>query len=300
MRFTHLHRYRARTASQDRVRVDVRSPHEVVARGWSYDLRTQAKGARAPGFSHALDGRYLAFEKNTGALCVHHPDGHIARVEGTGSFHHPYMLLVGDALVVSYDAREPLYVVDARSGARLGLLDEQQRGGIPGFANTWSPALGDPRDGRSLWLNEGARLACFDIPERRLTRAIAAPEGYSLLGAAPGVDGLIGCFLRPIEALRAFRRDADELALFDAQGALVARRPCVLMGIAAVGSHFVTVEDSARSFGVYDAALREVDRVPIFEAATVPWAELVALPDGRGWIATGDHGEWDHYGAREA
>lgn len=291
MTWKHVRRYAEPKKRDEVALVEVQSPSTVVYKGALYDLLTGKKGKRFVGFMPTPDGRWFRWDDTT--LVVHHADGREARIAGAGGMRLPQTIVVGPSLVFSADGRQPWTVADTATGATLGQLEGQTPDATFGTPLYNAVIVGAVGDGK-LWLNEGTRIARFDIASRQRDAVVEAPSGTKFLGGGLGPDETLAVIVRPLE--RGFERSDDQVMTFTAAGARSAATKLAPMFVTYVGESLFAVDDAGRAFVELDASLAEVSRVPMFEPGKKGFARMLPLPGGQGWISIGGFGEWDHYG----
>jgi len=290
--FVHLRRYGKKPGSAEVATIDVIADGQVVYRGHRYDLRTGEKGAKQAGFAHCLDGRYLQWNQTDSALEIHRADGHVVTAHVLGG---KVIALVGPFLVWGDDARQPWMVIDTSTGELAGRV-EDQRGDATHGTVLYSPQSFDPKNGRTLWLCEGSRLAELEVEKRRMARTIEADADHVFLGVAALADGHVITLARTLEDKAKHNRSGDRIVLFSPAGERVRDIPGDVMFLQRLGDHFIVSDDRKEQFVIYDRSLEPVARVEMFEPGRDAYNVVVPLPSGREWIGVGGRGEWDHYG----
>lgn len=289
--YVHLRRYGKKPGAAEVATVEVIGDGQVVYRGYRFDLRTGEKGPKHPGFGHSLDGRYLVWNAD-GALEIHHPDG---RVVATQLFGGKHVAMVGNCLVFAEDPSHPWLVVDTSTGELLGHV-EDQRGDATHGTVEYTPQWFDPKNGRTLWLCEGTRLAELDVEQRRMTRTIEADPDHVFIQVAALDDGHVVTIARTLEDNAAASREGDRIVLFSPAGERVRDTVGEVMFVHRLGDRFLVSDDRHEQFVLYDRSLEPVARVEMYEPGRDGYHAIVPLPSGREWIAVGGRGEWDHYG----
>lgn len=290
MRFDHLKRYGTRGKKDDVAFVQFAGGTNVTWKGKLWDLRSGESVGPAKGFSHTADGRSL--QLGASGLGIAHVDGRVVPVEDGASLNASGIFVGPHVLFGTSNKATPWRVIDGATGKLRGPLEGQRKHPTFGMVH---PTVFDPGDGRTLWLNEGTSLRCFDVERMAWTREVSTPPGTIPIGTFAVTDeGDVAVFLRPSELVN--DRSRDVLVLLDADGREVARAGSLgsSMGVAKVGTHLVVAEDSAGQLRVFDAKLGDVETIAMMPGDT--WAQLVALPSGREWLAIGGWGQWDHYG----
>lgn len=280
MTYTHLARHAKPSSSGQISGGNVDADGNVYIGGRKWDLRTGTKSGFVPGFGHGRDGQYLAYDADNNIEVVH-GDGRRAKLEAPFraaptviEFVGPY-LVAGDVALTVFDA----------AGKHVGSIKVSTPLSISAF---------NPHDGKTLWTHEDKVIAQWAIPSCQQLRALTAPNGTEYKGLAVLRSGKVITWVRDAKTQE---REDDRLIVLDAKGKTVREIEQPGMSIAALGDDkLVVCDDLNRRFVVYNAALEKLDEVPMFEPGRDPFANVVALPNGREWIAIGWRGEWDHYG----
>lgn len=271
MTYAHLARYAKPKSGTGATTLELFSDTEIVHAGKRWNLRT-GESARAVGFYHSGDGRYVRY--GSAANEVVHPDGRIVALGPVKAY--VAFQWVGSYAVIREDHTGPWLVRDA-DGSELGKL---------AHASPY-PAPFNPRDGRTLWLQEGTTISQHDVAARTVLCTIEATPGTTFKGIAVTRSGHVA----------AWQRGTDErLVVFDASGTRIADSAHRGMSIAPLGDGFVISDAAAQQFVVVDTALNVRASVPMYEPASDGFNFVVGLPSDREWVAIGGRGEWDHYG----
>lgn len=293
--YVHLRRYGKKPGAAEVATIDVVGDGQVIYRGHRYDLRTAEKGAKHLGFAHHLDGRFLQWNQEGGTLDVHHADGRVAPVHVVGG---KPVGFVGDYLVYTDDSRHPWLVIDTRTGAIAGRV-EDQRGDATHGTVLYTPTWFNPKNDRTLWLCESSRLAELDVGKRRMARTIEADPEHVFIGVAALDDGHVITVSRALEDKATFNRRSDRIVLFSPSGERLREITGDVMALQRIGDRFIVSDDRKEQFVILDRTLEPVARVEMHEPGKDGYNVPVPLPSGREWIAIGGRGEWDHYGEAE-
>jgi hypothetical protein len=293
--YIHIRRYGKKPGASEVATIDVIGDGQVCYRGNRYDLRTGDKVAKHPGFGHHIDGRYLQWNLADSTLEVHHADGHVVTIQIYGGKH---IAMVGTHLVYNDDSRHPWLVIDTKTGAQVGRI-EDQRGDATHGTVLYTPQWFDPKNDRTLWLSEGSRLAELDVAARRMCRTIEADPEHAFIGVAALPDGHVITLARRIEDKASHNRSGDRIVLFSPTGERLRDIPGDVMHLSRLGDQFIVSDDRKEQFVIYDRSLEPVARIEMHEPGRDGYNVVVTLPSGREWIAVGGRGEWDHYGEAE-
>lgn len=281
-----LHRYVVPKRSAEVQTVFIAGDDRAVIKGTLYDLHTTAKLGRSPAHAFARDGAWVEWRGD--ALVLVAPGGAVVPLHGLAGLSIRVKSITDDDVLLEA-GNEPWLCISRATGEPRGRL-EGQRGEPSASGHLFVGHAIDPRDGHTVWLVEGGRVAQFDLPTRRPRRELepAADERY--LGIAPHPSGAVVTIARA--RARGFDTSADELVLIDATDRVQRRVPRACMSIAPLHDGFVAFEPATRQFVRFDLALNAVDTL----AHDSAWATILPLPSGRSWISVGGTGGVDHHG----
>jgi hypothetical protein len=285
-----IHRYRQPKRSSEVQTVVVAGEHHVAALGKRIDLRsgeiTKSLAAR-----YAPDGAWVEWAK-TGELFLVTPSGERTQLTGFEGLSTGVMMVGDEHVLLQADGRQPLLCIERKSGKPSGRLEEMKGERYNETTTLYTCLAFDPRDGHTVWLVEGGRLAHYDLATRRPIEVFEPKAGEKFLGISVHPDGWVITSARSLAT--PFDGSRDELVLIK-DGKEVTRRPMSIMSSAPLQNGFVVFEPAAKRFVFLDFALKEIGAL----AHDSNWAQLLWMPSLREWITIGGHGEWDHHGEND-
>jgi hypothetical protein len=290
MPYAHIRRY---AGSGGPAHVDILSDVEVVSRGRRWDLRTGARGPFLHGFAPSRDGRVVRFGERAPTATktpveIVHADGRVVPAGDVIAFDGG--TFVGEHLVLEID-RKPPVVVSSITGAVVGALPK----------STQHVARFNPHDGRTLWCNEESALVQYDVATQTAVRRIDAPKGHVFVGICVTPSGHAVTWQRTRAHHEKLDSAHDAIVVFDDANRRVVERPALGMSFAPLADGLLVSDHRAKQFVVYDVeTLEPREVVPMFQPDRQGHAAVASLPSGRGWIAMGGTGPWDHYGEGES
>lgn len=282
-----LRRYKQPGRSAEVETVVVAGPHHVATRGKVWDLRSGAVQEKSAGALWGRDGARVEWKRD-GTLWLINPDGAATALHGTEGLSTQLKLVGDEVVLVQADGRQPLLCIDRATGQPAGRL-EGQRGEPYGQMTLFNVAVFDPGDGKTVWLAEGGRVACFDLGTRRATKSLEPADDEKFLGVAVHTSGAVLTIARKKSA--GFDTTHDELVLFSPDGSS-RRVKRVVMSTAPLQDGFVAFDPAAKAFVFFDLELRQTGTL----AHDSNWVRCEALPSRREWLSIGGKGEWDHHG----
>ncbi len=282
-----LRRYKQPGRASEVETVVVAGPHHVAARGKVWDLRSGTVREPSKGALWGRDGARVEWKKD-GTLWLITAVGRATALHGTEGL-STVIKLLGDSVVLAQaDGRQPLLCIDRQTGQPTGRL-EGQRGEAHGATTLFTVDVFDPRDGRTVWLAEGGRVASFDLRTRRELSSFEPSADEKFIGVAVHPSGAVLTTARKKTA--GFDGKDDKLVLFSPRGRSRRLKHSV-MSTAPLTDGFVVFDPSAKAFVFFDLELTQTGTL----AHDSSWVRCLPLPSRKEWISIGGKGEWDHHG----